>query len=132
MSPSAQRAARWFVLVGAGLLVVGVLLQAYFIAVFILGGNTDALDIHTGLGNALFGIEVLVAVGAFIAYGTRWRFVGAAVALAVVGAIQVSTVEAGNEWVQGLHGLLALVVLILSHEVAQRAVRELGLGSFGK
>lgn len=128
MSPHAQKVFRWSVLIAASLVVIGVFLQVYFIAVYILGSNADALDTHTGLGNVVHGFEVLTFIAALGAYWKRWRFVASAAALAVVGTIQLALIDAGNEWVSGLHGLLALVVLILAHEVSQRAVRELGLG----
>jgi hypothetical protein len=128
MSPRLQRTLLWIVLIAASLVLIGVFVQVYLIAVYILGGNADALDTHTDLGGAVHGVEVLVLLAALGAYWKRWRFLAAAAALAVVGTLQLGLVDAGGEWVQGLHGLLALVVLILAHEVAQRAVRELGLG----
>ena len=37
----------------------------------------------------------------------------------------------GGEWAGGLHGLFALIVLVLAAIVAHRSVRALGLGRRG-
>lgn len=131
MNPSAQRAFRWAVLALATLVIIGVFLQVYFIAVYILGGDADALDAHENLGGIVHAVEVLTFLAAIGGYWKRWGEVGLSFALAVVGTVQFGLVDAGNEWVGGFHGLLALIVLILAHAVASRTVRELGLGRHG-
>lgn len=128
MSPRVTQVFQWSVLVLASLVLLGVFLQVYFIAVYILGGNLDALDAHTNLGGIVHMVEVLAFLAALGAYWKRWAEVGLAFALAAIGTLQLSLVDAGNEWVQGFHGLLALIVLILAHAVALRAMRALGLG----
>ena len=70
---------------------------------------------------------MLVFIAALVAYWKQWARMAPAFALAVVGTIQLGFADA-DEWVGGFHGLLALVVLILAHAVAQRTVRDLGLG----
>ncbi|MDH3498021.1 MAG: hypothetical protein OER21_14775 [Gemmatimonadota bacterium] len=50
----------------------------------------------------------------------------------MVGAAQLGLVEGDNEWVRGLHAVLALVLLILAHALAQRAVHALGMGRRGR
>ncbi len=127
MSPSTQRIFQWAVLVTAGLVVLGVFLQVYFIASYIFGAGEDALDAHTGLGGIVHILEVLAFLAAIGAYWKVWAKMAPAFALAIIGTVQLGFAD-GDEWVGGLHGLLALVVLILAHAVAQRAVRDLGLG----
>lgn len=135
MSPRAKQAFTWAVLVLASLVVIGVFLQVYFIAVYTLsqfgGGalNTDALDAHKNLGGFVHIAEVLTFLAAIGAYWKRWGEVGLAFALGLIGTIQLALVDSFDDsWVKGFHGALALVVLILAHAVAQRAVRSLGLG----
>lgn len=130
MSAGTQRGFQWAILVTASLVVLGVFLQVYFIASYIFGAGDDALDAHTNLGFFVHILEVLAFLAALVAYWKRWSRIAPAFALAVIGTVQLGFAD-GDEWVGGLHGLLALVVLILGHEVAQRAVRDLGLGEHG-
>jgi hypothetical protein len=130
MSSGTQRGAQWALLVTAGLVIVGVFLQVYFIAAYIFGAGEDALDAHTGLGGIVHLLEVLAFIAALVAYWKLWAKVAPAFALAVIGTLQLGFADA-DEWVAGLHGLLALVVLILAHAVVQRTVRDLGLGRHG-
>ena len=127
MSPGTQRAFLWAVLVTAGLVLLGVFLQVYFIASYFFGAGDDALDAHEGLGGIVHLFEVLAFLAAIGAYWRVWKKMAPAFALAIIGTIQFGFADA-DEWVGGLHGLLALVVLILAHAVVQRSVRDLGLG----
>ena len=130
MNPSVQRAFRWVVLALASLVVIGVFLQVYFIAVYLFSGasDTDVLDLHENVGGIVHGVEVLTFLAAIPAFWKRWREVGLAFALAAIGTIQLAFTEGDEQWVRGFHGLLALVVLILAHAVASRTMRELGIG----
>jgi hypothetical protein len=130
MSTGTRRGFQWALLVTAGLVVLGVFLQVYFIAAYMFGAGEDALDAHTGLGGIVHLVEVLVFIAALVAYWKSWAKIAPAFALAVVGTVQLGFVDA-DEWVAGFHGLLALVVLILAHAVTQHAVRDLGLGKHG-
>lgn len=130
MSPSLRRGFTWAVLVLAGLVVVGVFLQVYFIASYFFGAGEDALDAHTNLGGIVHGVEVLVFLAAIVAYWKRWAGLLMPFLLALIGTVQLAFVD-GDEWVGGLHGLLALVVLFLAHAVVQRSLRDLGLGRHG-
>ncbi|MBJ7455130.1 MAG: hypothetical protein JHC74_03625 [Thermoleophilia bacterium] len=130
MSSGTQRGAQWALLVTAGLVIVGVFLQVYFIASYVFGAGEDALDAHTGLGGIVHLLEVLAFIAALVAYWKLWAKVAPAFALAVIGTLQLGFADA-DEWVAGFHGLLALVVLILAHAVVQRTVRDLGLGRHG-
>lgn len=133
MNPGVKKAFQWAVLVLATLVIVGVFVQVYLIAAYILGGSNDRdiLDAHKDLGGYVHIFEVLAFLAAIGAYWKRWGELGLVFALAVVGTIQLGLVEADNEWVAGFHGLLALVVLILAHATVQHAVRALGLGKHG-
>jgi hypothetical protein len=132
MNPGVKKAFQWAVLVLATLVVIGVFVQVYLIATYILGGlDHDILDAHKDLGGYVHMVEVLAFLAAIGAYWKRWGEVGLVFALAVVGTLQLAFVDTGGEWVKGLHGLLALVVLILAHATVQHAVRALGLGRHG-
>ena len=134
MSTGTQRAFTWAVLVLATLVVIGVFLQVYFIAVYVLsqfggGINTDALDAHKNLGGIVHMGEVLTFVAALVAYWKRWLDVGWAFALGLIGTIQLALVDTfDNTWIKGFHGALALVVLIIAAVVTHRAMRHLGIG----
>lgn len=127
MSPSVRNGFTWVVLVSASLVVLGVFLQVYFIASYLFGAGEDALDAHKNLGGFVHGFEVLALLAAIVAYWGRWKEIIPAFLLAAIGTVQLAFVD-GNEWVGGLHGLLALVVLILAHAVVVRSMRDLGLG----
>ncbi len=130
MSPSVRRGFTWAVLVLAGLVVVGVFLQVYFIASYFFGAGEDALDLHENVGGIVHTIETLVFLAAIVAYWKRWAGLLMPFLLALIGTVQLIFTDA-DEWVGGLHGLLALVVLFLAHAVVQRSVRDLGLGRHG-
>jgi hypothetical protein len=130
MSPSVRRGFTWAVLVLAGLVVVGVFLQVYFIASYFFGAGEDALDLHENVGGITHTIELLVFLAAIVAYWKRWAGLLMPFLLALIGTVQLGFTDA-DEWVGGLHGLLALVVLFLAHAVVQRSVRDLGLGRHG-
>jgi hypothetical protein len=84
----------------ATLVIIGVFVQVYLIAAYILGGSNDRaiLDAHKDLGNIVHGVEVLAFLAAIGAYWKRWGELGLVFALAVVGTIQLGLVEADNEW----------------------------------
>lgn len=130
MSPSVRNGFTWSVLVSASLVVLGVFLQVYFIAAYLFEAGDDALDVHKNLGGIVHIFEVLALIAAIVAYWGRWKKIIPAALLAVIGTVQLGLAD-GDEWVGGLHGLLALVVLILAHDVVMRCVRDLGLGRHG-
>jgi len=113
--------------------VVGIFLQLYFITAWIFG-ESGALDAHRGVGNVIWLAELVVLVAGLVAWWGDWRNVAWPAALAVVGTIQIMFVgdiddPSGNSsgWVHGLHGGLALFVLILAAVIAHRELRALGL-----
>lgn len=112
MLAAMRRIFLWIQLVLAALVVVGVWLQVYFIASFFYGAD-DALDLHEAFGGITHIAEVLVFVAAFGAWWRNWGRVGHAFGLAVVGTVQISLTGA-EDWVGGLHGLLALAILVMA------------------
>jgi hypothetical protein len=122
-----KRALLWINLVLAVLVVVGVFVQVYLIASYFFGAGSGALDAHEDLGGTVHLVEVLVFLSAIGAYWRRWGEIGLSFALAVIGTIQLGFAD-GDEWVGGLHGVFALVVMILAAIITHRAMRELGIG----
>ncbi|WP_217914114.1 hypothetical protein [Miltoncostaea marina] len=122
------RASQWITFVLANLVAIGVVLQVYFIASYFFGAGEDALDIHEGLGGAVHGVEILVFLAAIGAFWKRWGLVGLALALPVVGTIQLAFAESDEGWVGGLHGLFAVAVLVIAAVVGHRAMHALGIG----
>jgi hypothetical protein len=123
-------------LVLSSIIVIGVFLQAYFIATYIIGDEESALDAHGILGGLVIHLsELLVFLTAFGAWPRQWRWIGFTFALFFVGTVQIfllpsdsdDPVSSGAAWVHGLHGLLALVVLVMAAEIAHRAMRDLGV-----
>ena len=121
------RAFQWINLVLAVLVVVGVFVQVYLIASYFFGAGQDALDAHKNLGNIVHIVEVLVFLSAIGAYWKNWGEIGLSFALGVVGTIQLGLAD-GDKWVGGLHGVFALIVLILAAIITHRTMRALGIG----
>ncbi len=109
-------------LVLAALVVLGVWVQVYLIAAYIFGA--DALDAHRAVGYATFALELLVFLAALGAWWRTWGRVGHAFSLALVGAVQIS-LSGADDWVGGVHGLLALVILIIAVFVVKDDAEEL-------
>ena len=125
-----RRAPLWIVLVGGVLVVLSVLWQAFAISAYVRGAGDGALDAH-GIGSMFVHIgELTVVIGAVWAWWGNWKAVGLAFGFLVVSVAQLAflgdTEEPGG-WVNGLHGFLALVILIAGGMYAHRARRELGL-----
>jgi hypothetical protein len=121
----------WINFVLASLIVLLVFLQAYFITAYIAGAGESALDAH-GLTGFLFihAAELLVFLTAFGAWPKAWRWIGFTFLLFAVGTIQIFLTpvdERTNGWLHGLHGLLALVVMVMAAIIAHRGMRDLGL-----
>jgi hypothetical protein len=115
----------WIQLVLAALVVVGVWLQVYFIASYFFGAQ-DALDAHEAVGGITHLIEAAVFLTALGAWWRNWGRIGFALALIVIGTIQISF-TGSDDWVGGLHGLFALVVLVMAVFVVKWNVEALGL-----
>jgi hypothetical protein len=112
----------------ATLVAAGVLMQAFSITAYIRGAGQDALDLHTTGGFVTHNVEIVAALAALVGYWGAWWRVGLAATLPIVGTVQVlligDTDQAGG-WVNGLHGLFAVVVFLLAAILAQAGVRSL-------
>ena len=121
----------WLVLAGGAIVVVGVLIQAFTIAAYVRGAGDGALDAHGGFSMLGHIGELLSVIGAIWAWWGNWGAVGLAVAFLVLSVAQLAflgdTDEEGG-WINGLHGFLALVVLLAGAWYFTRARRVLGLG----
>ena len=120
----------WLVLVGAVICVLGVLWQAFSIAAYVRSGSEDWVDAH-GAGSLPVHIgQLAIVIGAIVAAWGNWRMVGGAVAFLVLSIAQLGflgdTDEEGS-WVNGFHGLLALVILLAALWYGTWSSRALGL-----
>lgn len=120
-----RRSLLWLQLVLAALVALGVCLQVYLIASY-FSGAADALDLHKAIGEIMRGVELLVFLAALGAWWRNWGKIGHAFGLAAVGTIQIS-LTSSDEWVGGLHGLLALVILVMAVFIVKDDVEALGL-----
>jgi hypothetical protein len=111
--------------------LVGLVLQLYFIAAWIFGSG-GALDAHRIVGSAVVHpLEILAFVAALIGWWGTWRNVLWSLVLPILGTIQIFFVgdleEPGNGYVHGLHGGLVLFVAWLAWMIARREADALGL-----
>ena len=117
-------------LVGGVVVVLGVLWQAFSIAAYVRGAGQGALDAHLTGSFFVHAGQLTIVIGALGAYRGNWRAVGAAIGFLVLAIAQLAflgnTDEPGG-WINGLHGFLALVILLAGVAYASRAARELGL-----
>ncbi len=127
-----MRAFLWILLIGAVVVVLGVLFQAFSIAAYARGAGDGALDAHGGMSLVVHIGQLLVVIGAIGAFWRNWPAVGLAVLFLVVSLGQLFALgdnETPGGWVNGLHGLLALVLLLWGAWYASVAARQLGLRS---
>ena len=101
---------------GAAILVVlGVLWQAFSIVAYIRSGEDGWLDAH-GTGSLFVHIGQLgIVIGTIAVAWGRWRVVGIAVLFLVLSVVQLAALgdtEESGSWVNGFHGMLALVVML--------------------
>jgi hypothetical protein len=131
-----RRTFLWINFVLASIIVLGVFFQAYFIATYIIGNEESALDAHGFLGGlVIHAAELLVFLTAFGAWPKQWKWIGFCFLLFFVGTVQIfmlpsdsdDQVSSGAAWVHGLHGLFALVVMVMAAVIASRGMRDLGL-----
>ena len=133
-----RRTFLWINFVLASAIVLLIFVQAYLIATYTISNQNEqgALDAH-GLIGFLFihGFELLVFLTAFGAWPRAWRWIGFTFLLFVVGTVQIFLLPSDDDvapsstavWVHGLHGLFALVVLVMAAVIAHRGMRDLGL-----
>ena len=125
-----RRVLIWVYLAGAVLVVIGVFLQAFSITAYIRGAGSGALDMHQAVGSVTNILEVVTFLGALIGFWGSWTRVGFAFALPVIGTIQLFAIgdtDTSGGWANGVHGLLALVVLVLAGMLTHDGMRALGL-----
>ena len=118
----------WLYLLTALTVAVGVLLQAFSIAAYARGAGPDALEMHQTGGFVTHSVEIIVFLAALVGYWGSWKPVGLALLLPMTGTIQVLLIgdtDASGGWINGLHGLFALVVLLLAVTLAQEGKRSL-------
>jgi hypothetical protein len=121
----------WASLLLAAAVLVGLVLQLYFIAAWIFGSG-GALDAHKTVGTfVVHPLEIFAFVAALIGWWRAWRNVLWSLALPIVGTVQIVFVgdlqDPGNGWVHGLHGGLVLFVAALAGIIARREVSALEL-----
>jgi len=118
----------WAVFVGGVIVVLGVLLQSFTIAAYVRSGDEGALDAHGG-GSLIVHIgQLAIVIGALVAYWGNWKQVGFAVGFLILAIAQLGFLgdtEEQGDWINGLHGFLALIILIAGLLYAQKAWREL-------
>lgn len=127
-----RRTFLWINFVLASLIVLLIFLQAYFITAYVAGAGEGALDAHGFTGFALIhGAELLVFLTAFGAWPRAWRWIAFTFFVFVLGTVQIFLAppdeDPASGWIHGLHGLLALVVMVLAALIAHRGMRDLGL-----
>ncbi len=127
-----RRTFLWINFVLASAIVLLIFLQAYFIASYAMGAGEDALDAHGVVGGLfIHAFELLVFLTAFGAWPRQWKWIGVTFGLFVLGTVQIFLLppdeNPGSPWVHGLHGLLALVVMVYAAFIAHRGMRDLGL-----
>lgn len=98
-------------------------LQVYLAAGQLFG--TSSLDEHEDTGWIVHNFEVAVFVTALVAWLPR-ADIGWSVLLVVVGTVQIQLSDA-DRWVGAMHGVGALLVLIVASIVVHRDLRGLGL-----
>lgn len=126
-----RRVAVWLFTLAAAIVVAGVFLQAFSIAAYVRGAGQGARDLHETGGFLTHSIEIVVFLLALVAFWGAWRRVGFALLLPLVGTLQVLLVgdtDKSGGWVNGLHGMFALVVLLLAGALAELGRRVLQSG----
>jgi phosphatidylglycerophosphate synthase len=128
MIAAMKRNFTWAVFVGGVIVVLGVLLQSFTIAAYVRSGEEGALDAHGG-GSLIVHIgQLAIVIGALVAYWGNWKQVGFAVGFLILAIAQLGFLgdtEEQGDWINGLHGFLALIILIAGLLYAQKAWREL-------
>jgi hypothetical protein len=126
-----RRAALWVVLLGSVVVVLGVLWQAFSIAAYVRGAGESALDAHLTGSFFVHAGQLMVVFGAICAWWGKWDQVALALGFFILSFAQLAflgdTDEQGG-WINGLHGFLALIILLAGVWYFSRARRELGIG----
>jgi hypothetical protein len=125
-----NRVATWLNLVFASIIVIGVFVQAYLIASYAMGAGESALDAHGFVGGlVIHASELLVFLTALAAFWGWWRWILVNLGLFVLGTVQIFLLPPDEDpvsaWVNGLHGLFALFVLVYAAYIAKRDLQLL-------
>jgi hypothetical protein len=126
--PPLRRAVAWLSVATAAAVAAGVLLQAFSIAAYIRGAGVAARDLHASVGYTTHILEIVVVVAALVGFWGAWRKLGLAFLLPLVGTLQlllIGDTDRHGSWINGLHGFLALVVLLLAIAIAWEGARSL-------
>lgn len=130
--PPRRRVFLWIFTSSVAVVAIGVLWQAFTIVAYIRGAGQQARDLHVHGAYIVHTIEIVVLGASLGAFWRDWPRIGLAFALPVYGTLQVfaigDTGEAGG-WVNGLHGVLALVVLLQATAMTLDGARQLRVPS---
>jgi hypothetical protein len=125
-----RRTAWGLLLAGGAITVIGVLIQAFTIAAYVRGAGQGALDAHGGFSTVVHVGQLLIVIGGIWAFWGNWGWVAAAIGFLVLCVAQLAflgdTEEPGG-WVNGLHGFLALVIILIGAWVFDQSRRRLGV-----
>ncbi len=124
----ARKVFLWIFTLSALVVAVGVLWQAFTIVSYVRGAGDEARELHVIGAYVTHNLEIVVFVAALVAFWGDWRRVGFALLLPLYGTFQVFVIGDTDEpggWVNGLHGLLALVVLLQATALAADGARHL-------
>ncbi len=119
------KVARFLHPLAAATVVALVFAQVYLIAEYVFG-DANALTAHMTLGRVVVLFELIVLLTALVGWWREWPEVRLSAALAIVGGLQVSLARdlGKTPEVHALHGMLALVVVVLASLIAIRSWRE--------
>lgn len=108
----------------AATVVALVYAQVYLIATFVFG-DAQALNAHMALGRVVVIFEIVVLLTALLGWRHDRIELRLSAALVLVGGLQVSFAKdlGKSPQVHALHGLLALVVVLLASLIAIRTWR---------
>jgi hypothetical protein len=104
--------------------------RAHEIAAYVRGAGEGALDAHGGFSTVVHVGQLLIVIGGVWAFWGNWGWVAAAICFLVLCVAQLAflgdTEEPGG-WVNGLHGFLALVIILIGAWVFDQSRRRLGV-----
>jgi hypothetical protein len=125
-----SRTAVWINMIFATIVELAVFAQAYFIAAWATDSDETPLDLHAFTGTwIVHPSEFVVFISALFAFWGAWRWVGAGALLLVLGTVQILLAppdeDPASGWIHGLHGLLAIVVLVVAAVIQHHDMRLL-------
>ena len=118
----------WAFTLGSLTVALGILWQAFTIVAFLRGAGNEARALHVLGAYVVHTVEIVVFLAALGAFWNNWKRVSIAFMFPIIGTVQVFAIgdtDARGGWVNGLHGLLALVMLLWAAWFARLGVRAL-------